>query len=64
MTATPHTVGQRVRSIFDDREGVVIASIQEGERNATLIEFDDYDEDEGVHFKHRKWLPTQHWRAA
>lgn len=65
MTTAQHQPGQRVRSIFDhSREGVVIDSVQEGERNATLIEFEAYDEDETVHFKHRMWLPTRHWEPV
>lgn len=56
-----HKPGQRVRSVFDDhREGVVI----EGDEARTLIEFEDYDEDEQESYTHRKWLPTRHWEAA
>jgi hypothetical protein len=58
MTAEPHNVGQRVRSIFDEREGVVI----ESDPVRTLIEFED--EDQGEPFKHRKWLPTRHWEPV
>jgi hypothetical protein len=58
MTAI-HNAGQRVRSIFEDeREGVVI----ESNARSTLIEFED--EEDGVRFTHRKWLPTRHWVAA
>lgn len=53
-----HQVGQRVRSVFDDREGIVV----ESNADATLIEFED--EEDGRRFTHQKWLPTQHWIAA
>lgn len=54
-----HQQGRRVRSIFNDqREGVVV----ESNARATLIEFED--EENGEHYTHRKWLPTQHWVAA
>lgn len=55
---TLHQPGQRVRSTFDEREGVVV----EGNERATLIEFEEIEF--GVRFKHRKWLPTTHWVAA
>ena len=60
MNSTVHSPGRRVRSIFDEREGVVI----ESDPTRTLIEFDDYDEDEKRPFKHRIWLPTRHWTAV
>lgn len=60
MTPNTHVPGQRVRDIFDGREGVVIESNQ----RATLIEFDDYCEVERYPFKHRKWLPTRHWKSV
>lgn len=60
MTSEHHVAGQRVRSIFDDREGVVV----ESDPVKTLIEFQDYDEAEGAPFTHRKWLPTRHWQST
>lgn len=59
MTDTsPHQVGSRVRSAFDDdRQGDVI----ESNAKATLIESED--EEDGQRFTHRKWLPTEHWKA-
>lgn len=55
------TVGQRVKSVFDDsREGVVVESRPE----KLLIEFEDYDEDERKPFTHQKWLPARDWEAA
>ena len=64
-----HPVGARVRSVFKDipdaqfpdrlPDGVVI----ESDPTRTLIEFEEYDEDEGRNYTHRKWLPTRHWRA-
>lgn len=59
LNETSHKVGQRVRSVFsDEREGVVI----ESDATHSFIEFED--EDGGVPFTHRKWLPTRHWIAA
>ena len=58
MTETTHQVGQRVRSVFDESEGVVI----ESKPDATLIEFEESDK--GERFTHRKWLPTRHWIEA
>lgn len=53
--STPHQVGQIVRSIFDERQGIVI----ESNPRATLIEFEE--EEDGERYTHRKWLPTLHW---
>lgn len=73
MILKSHPVGARVRSIFKDMpdlrfqyrgpDGVVIDNVTEGERQATLIEFEEWDEDEGEFYTHQKWLPTRHWKV-
>lgn len=65
MSSDQHKPGQRVRSVFDNkRVGVVIESNPDENPTGTLIEFEDYDEDEDVPYKHRKWLPTRHWERV
>lgn len=54
-TTMPHQVNHRVRSVFDEREGVVV----ESNMRATLIEFEENED--GERFTHRKWLPTRDW---